>query len=324
MKIDCFLGPAQGLVPWVEDPSVTDLLIVGTAKAFVEKEGRLQEIPNPFARHEECLDFIERILLPLGKRIDASAPYLDARLPDGSRVHIILSPIAVDGPHISVRKFAQKTEVALEQFAPGEMILWLKEKMKDRKNILISGATGSGKTTLLRCLLEEIPSDERIIVMEESREIRLDHPHVVHLEARTATPDGKGEVTLRDLLKNALRMRPDRIIIGECRGGEAYDMLQAMSTGHSGSLGTLHANSASEALKRLEALVLVGQPNLAARVVREWIGHSIDLVLHLERLAGRQITEVLGVAGIEGEVIRVVPYLGERYGRVQFSNISMR
>jgi len=303
-----FTGVARPLLDLLEEEGVSDLLVNGLQAVYVERHGRLELRPNPFIEVGQLVDFIERLVVPIGRRIDAAQPYLDGRLSDGSRFHVILPPIASHGPYISIRKPKTGATLTLESFGPPEIAAWLKQQVKLRKNLIISGGTGAGKTSLLRCLLEWISEDERIAVIEESGEIRSPHPHTVTLEARPPTPDGKGEVTLQALIRNALRMRPDRIIVGECRGAEAYDMLQAMNSGHPGSFTTLHANHARGALRRLESLVLLTGFDLPVRVIREWISTSVQAVVQLERTGdGRVVREILGVGGLEGDIYRILP-----------------
>lgn len=304
-----FLGDSVGLLSHLTDEAVTDILVNGTQSLFVEKQGELISFPSPFHSTEGILDLIERLLVPLGKRIDATQPYVDGRLPDGSRFHIMLPPIALDGPLISFRKFRSfESALAFDNSPPG-LIVWLETQLKQRKSVLIAGGTGAGKTTLLGNLLNVISPSERMILIEETSEIRTTHPHALRLETRLAGPDGKSEVTARDLIRNALRMRPDRLILGECRGEEAFDLLQAMHTGHPGSLGTIHANSALDALRRLESLVLLTGFALPLRQVREWIASAISVVVHLEKMNGkRRISEVIEVDGLEGDVYRITPY----------------
>lgn len=303
-----FLGKAAQLLPLMQDQSVTDILINGPKSLFVEKGGRLTAIPSPFEEKQSILDFIERMLIPIGKRVDAASPYVDGRLLDGSRFNILLPPIAVNGPLISIRKNRSYSDVKMDSFSEPEVIEFLKERVKSRKNILIAGGTGTGKTTLLSCLIDLVSPDERIALIEETKEIYATHPHLVSLEARSASPEGKGEVSLRTLVKNALRMRPDRIILGECRGQEAFDMVQAMNTGHAGSMGTIHANGALDGLKRLETLVLLAGFDVPMKAVRSWVASCVDVVVFIERTAeGRKIKEVITVQGMEGEVYRISP-----------------
>lgn len=306
-----FVGRAKALLPLMEDDSITDILINGTGTLFVEKSGLLESIENPFSELSEIKDFIERLVVPLGRRIDAAQPYLDGRLVGGGRIHIMMSPIAVEGPLISIRKSREFGVGTFNSFGAPEIMTGLERWITEKKNFLICGATGTGKTTLLRQLLRGVEPEERLVVVEECTEITLDHPHVIHLEARPPSPDGKGAVSLRELIRNTLRMRPDRIILGECRGDEALDLLQAMNTGHSGSMCTIHANSARDALRRLETLVLMAGTGAPLSAVREWISSAIDGVVHLERVDGqRLIKQWVEVKGLEGDVYRIAPILG--------------
>lgn len=304
------VGRSAVLVPFLEDPTVTDILINGVQSLYIEREDGLKSEPSPFSSAEALFDFIERLTVPIGKRVDAAHPYLDGRLLDGSRFHVILPPIAPEGPLISIRKFRPVSpEAMLAAFGPKAVMGWLRDQVQLRRNILIAGGTGSGKTSLLSCLIGEISPSERIAIVEESIEIRPCHPHTFHLEARAKSPDGTGEVTLRALLKNTLRMRPDRIILGECRGEEAFDLVQALNTGHSGSLSTLHSNGARDALRRLESLVLLAGFAIPLKIIREWIGSAVDVVVHLERRGNmRRVKEITLVHGVEGEVYRFTPY----------------
>jgi pilus assembly protein CpaF len=303
-----FVGKSAGILPFFLQREITDILINGTEKMFVEHGGVLKSVTSPFQNRESLHELIERMILPLGKRIDAAQPYLDGRLADGSRFHIILPPISLEGPLISIRKRRNGSPLELFDFAPKQVVEFLEKEIFKGSNLLIGGATGAGKTSLLSCLLDKVSKQERIAVIEETSEIKVDHPHVIHLEARPPSPEGKGEVTLQALVRNALRMRPDRLILGECRGGEALDMLQAMNTGHKGSLGTIHANSALDALRRLEGLTMMAGVPLPMRTVKDWIGSVIQGVIYLERRgASRQITEIISVNGLEGDVYRVTP-----------------
>jgi pilus assembly protein CpaF len=301
------VGSSAVLLPWMLDPNINDILINGVDSFYVESDGMLRREINPFKTREALSDLIERLVFPLARSLDAAKPYLDGRMSDGSRFHIILPPIAVAGPVLSIRKFGKNAERSLSDFGPEGVVDWIKEQIHSRQNLIVSGATGSGKTTLLAQILRNVPSSERIAILEESAELIVDHPHAVRLEARPPSADGKGEVNLQCLLRNALRMRPDRIAIGECRGGEAFDMLQAMNTGH-GCFATLHANGALDALKRLEALVLISGWSLSPSAVREWIASNIHAVVHLEKNGGeRKISEIIRVQGLEGSVYRILP-----------------
>lgn len=302
------VGRAKPILALMEDNTVTDILINGVRSFYVEREGKLMRESSPFDSFQAIFDFIERLLIPLGKRIDAAEPYLDGRLGDGSRFHIILPPIASEGPLISIRKRRERAYCTLESFAEPQVIDWLVKKVKQGRNLLISGGTGSGKTTLLCRLLEKVSLEERIVVIEECLEISVEHPHLVHLESRPPSPDGRGEVNLRSLFRNALRMRPDRLILGECRGAEAFDLLQVMNSGHLGSFCTIHANSARDALKRLESLVLMAGFEVPLAVVREWIAGAIHGVVYLNKRGDkRQVCEIISLSGMEGSVYRIHP-----------------
>lgn len=308
-----FMGRSALLLPLMEEEAVTDILINGPNSIFVDRDGILMPETSPFPDRTSLFDFIERLLIPIGKRIDASNPYVEGRSLDGSRFHILLPPIAYTGPYISIRKARNVVLTPLTSFGTAEIVEWVSLQVLEKRNLLIAGGTGCGKTTLLSRLLDLVPPTERIAIVEESLEIRTTHPHAVSLEARAPSPDGKGEVTLRSLIRNALRMRPDRIVVGEARGEEAFDMLQAMNTGHPGSLSTIHANNALEALKRLESLVLLTGFNLPIRAVRHWVCSAIQVVVYLERNGTRRkITEILQLQGMEGEIYRFIPKLRNR------------
>jgi len=304
-----YIGPIEGLRPYLEDPEVTDILVNGPGELFVERRGELVREPSPFPDGGSLQELIERLLIPIGRRVDASQPFVDGRMFDGSRFHVLLPPIATKGPYISIRKFRSDFDSGnLSDMGPPELMAWLDEQVRLRKNIVICGGTGVGKTTLLARILAKVSPFERIAVIEETREIPALHPHLVSLEARAATPDGIGAVTLRSLIRNALRMRPDRIVLGECRGEEAFDLVQAMNTGHRGSFSTLHANGGRDALRRLEALVLLSGFPIPLGVVREWIGGTVDHVLYLRRVGGqRSIGEVISLLGVEGDMYRIRP-----------------
>jgi pilus assembly protein CpaF len=307
---DQFVGKSAELISFLERKDVTDILINGLQSLYLESDLGLERFDSPFRDRQSIYDLIERMILPLGKRIDAAHPYLDGRLVDGSRFHIVLPPIAPHGPLISIRKSKKPEFCPIESFTTDRVVDFLTEAVLSRRNFLISGGTGVGKTTLLSRLIEKIPGNERIVLIEESFEIQVRHPHIVRLEARSPNPDGKGEVTLRALIRNALRMRPDRLILGECRGAEAFDLLQVMNSGHQGSFCTLHANSSRDALRRLEGMVLMSGLDLKVPIVREWIAHTINVVVHLTRERSRQISEMIAVNGLEGEVYRVTPIVG--------------
>jgi pilus assembly protein CpaF len=288
------LGPLEGLL---SDPTVSEVMVVDPDTIYVEQRGKLTLANLRFTDDERVRAVIERIVTPLGRRIDESSPLVDARLKDGSRVNAVIRPLALRGSAITIRKFA-KSPLTLEKLISfgaltQEMSRFLVRSVKAKKNIVIAGGTGSGKTTLLNVLSGAIPDDERIVTIEDAAELQLRQPHVVSLETRPANMEGKGEYTIRDLVKNALRMRPDRIVVGECRGGEALDMLQAMNTGHDGSLTTTHANSPAEALGRLETLALMAGVELPARAIREQIAGSVHRIVQQARLSDgtRKVTE---------------------------------
>jgi pilus assembly protein CpaF len=275
------LGPIEQLLA---DPAVTEVMVNAGADVWVERSGRLERTPVTL-RPGAAEHLVERIVAPLGLRIDRTAPIVDARLPDGSRVHAVIPPVAVDGPCLTIRRFGVRT-LPLDAFAPPPVAGLLRQAVAGRANILVSGATASGKTTLLNALAAEAPPGERIVTIEDAAELRLPGEHIVRLEARPPTADGTGAVTIRQLVRAALRMRPDRLVVGEVRGPEALDMVQALSTGHDGSLATCHANSALDALRRVEAMVLQGEHGLPLAAVRDQVHASIDLVVHLARATG--------------------------------------
>lgn len=296
------LGPLE---PYMQDPDVTDILVNGAYEVYVERFGRLQETHTVFADEEHLMQIIGRIVARVGRRIDEQNPMVDARLPDGSRVNAIIPPLALSGPVLSIRRFGHKPLEINDLLVRGsicpEMVQVLEAAIEGRVNICISGGTGAGKTTFLNNLSRFIPAGERLVTIEDSAELKLQRKHVVSLETRTASSEGAGEVTQRDLVRNALRMRPDRIVIGEVRGGEALDMLQAMNTGHEGSLTTIHANDTHDALSRLEVMVSMAGYELPVMVVRRYIASAITLVVHLARLKGgaRRITRISEVCGLE-------------------------
>ena len=300
------LGPLEDLL---EDESVTEIMVNGPEKVYVERHGKLELSDCQFADDASVMAIIERIVAPLGRRIDESQPYVDARLNDGSRVNAIISPLALSGPTITIRKFAKKAMSPEDFVRFGTWTRNAAEFMKLcvllRKNVIVAGGTGSGKTTLLNLLSGYIPQTERIVTVEDAAELRLRQPHVVRLEARPPNIEGKGAVTIRDLVKNCLRMRPDRIIVGECRGGEALDMLQAMNTGHDGSLTTVHANSPRDVISRLETMVLMSGLELPSRAIREQISSAVDVIIHESRLSdgSRKVMAITEVTGLEGNQI---------------------
>ncbi len=300
------LGPLEGLI---NDDTVTEVMVNGFEEIYVEKAGVLYKTDLAFGGDPQVVTAIERIVAPLGRRIDESQPLVDARLPDGSRVNAIIPPLAIDGPTLTIRKFGKRAFGIEDLIKFGsissEMAKFVDLCVKLRKNILISGGTGSGKTTLLNVTSNFIPPDERIVTIEDAAELRLAKPHVVRLEARPPNIEGRGEITIRDLVRNSLRMRPDRIVVGECRGGEALDMLQAMNTGHDGSLTTVHANSARDAMARLETLVLMAGFDLPLRAIREQISSAVSVVVHIGRCKDgtRKVLRIAEITGMEGDVI---------------------
>ena len=300
------LGPIE---PLLKDDSVTEIMINGPRHVFVERMGKLQNTSVQFQDEAHLMNIVERIVAPLGRRIDESSPLVDARLPDGSRVNIIIPPLALSGPCITIRKFARQA-LSIENLIgfgslDEEMAMFLRACVKARLNIIVSGGTGSGKTTMLNVVSSFIPSDERIVTIEDAAELRLLQEHVVTLESRPANIEGKGQITIRDLVCNALRMRPDRIIVGEVRSGEALDILQAMNTGHDGSLTTAHANSPRDVLSRLETMVLMAGMDLPVRAIREQICSAVDLIVQQSRMrdGSRKITYITEVQNMEENVI---------------------
>lgn len=300
------LGPIE---PLLQDDSITEIMVNGPKKVFVERLGKLELTDVQFHDNAHVMNIAERILTPLGRRIDESSPLVDARLEDGSRVNIIIPPLSLTGPAITIRKFSKKPLTVDNLIAFGtideKMAKFLRACVKARINILVSGGTGSGKTTTLNVISSFIPEEERIVTIEDAAELRLQQEHVVTLESRPANIEGKGQITIRDLVRNALRMRPDRIIVGEVRSGEALDMLQAMNTGHDGSLTTAHANSPRDALSRLETMVLMSGLELPVRAIREQISSAIDLIIQQSRMrdGSRKITHVTEVQHMEGNTI---------------------
>ncbi len=300
------LGPIE---PLLKDDSVTEIMINGPKKIFVERLGKLTLTDVQFHSDAQLMNIIERILTPIGRRVDEASPLVDARLKDGSRVNAIIPPLALLGPCVTIRKFAKKpfsveNLIAFNTMSE-KMAMFLRACVKARVNVLVSGGTGSGKTTTLNVLSSFIPNDERIVTIEDAAELRLQQEHVVTLESRPANLEGKGQIAIRDLVKNALRMRPDRIIVGEVRGGEALDMLQAMNTGHDGSLTTAHANTPRDALTRLETMVLMSGLDLPVRAIREQIASAIDVVLQQSRIrdGSRKVTYITEVQHMEGNTI---------------------
>ncbi len=311
-------GPLE---PLLRDDTITEIMVNGPKKIYIERNGKIERTNVVFEDDEHLMRIIERIVAPLGRRVDESMPYVDARLPDGSRVNIVIPPISLIGPVVTIRKF-YRTPLTVEDLirlgsATPEVMEFLKACVQAKINIVVSGGTGSGKTTLLNILSGFIPEGERIITIENAAELQLRQEHVVTLETRPPNIEGKGEITMRDLVINALRMRPDRIIVGECRGGEAFDMLQAMNTGHEGSMTTIHANSPRDALARLENMVLMAGTDLPHRAIREQIAMAIDLIVQTARMrdGSRKIVSLTEIQGLEGEVITTTElFKFEHYG----------
>ena len=310
------LGPLE---PLLADDSVNDIMVNGAKKIYVERRGKLELTDATFRDNAHVMSVVTRIVSGIGRRIDESTPLVDARLADGSRVNIIIPPLAIDGPSISIRKFSKKTidldVMTRQQNISSEMATVLKIASRCQLNILISGGTGSGKTTLLNALSQMIDTDERIVTIEDAAELQLQQPHVVRLETRPSNLEGKGEITMRDLVKNALRMRPDRIILGEIRGAEAIDMLQAMNTGHDGSLGTIHANRPREALTRLENMVGMSGINLPSHAVRTQIAAAVHMLLQVSRMRDgvRRVTSISEVTGMDGDTIMTQELFSFKY-----------
>jgi pilus assembly protein CpaF len=300
------LGPLE---PYLADPAVTEVMVNGAKSIYVEVEGRIERVNAVFESDDHLMRIIERIVAPLGRRIDESSPYVDARLRDGSRVNAVIPPISLVGPVLTIRKFF-KIPLTVERLielgsVTAEVMEFLKACVVAKLNILVSGGTGTGKTTFLNVLSASVPGDERIVTIENAAELQLRQEHVVTLESRPPNIEGRGEVAIRDLVINSLRMRPDRIIVGECRGPEAFDMLQAMNTGHEGSMTTLHANSARDALARLENMILMAGMELPHRAIREQIAGAIDVIVHLQRMrdGSRKVVNITEIQGMEGETI---------------------
>jgi pilus assembly protein CpaF len=299
-------GPLE---PLLRDDTISDIMVNGPDAVFVERRGKLQKSGVRFRDSEHAAMVAQKMVATIGRRVDESSPLCDARLPDGSRVNVIFPPLALDGPCISIRKFTKKKLDFAAMVENGSMIpavaRLLEIAARSRCNILISGGTGSGKTTLLNALSRMISADERVVTIEDAAELQLQQPHVVRLETRTANLEGRGEINQRELLRNALRMRPDRIIVGEVRGTEAYDMLQAMNTGHDGSISTVHANTTRDAASRVENMVQMATVNLPARAVRTQIVSAVDLIIQIERMRDgvRRVSQISDVCGMEGDVI---------------------
>ena len=300
------LGPIE---PLLKDSSVTEVMVNGPDSIYIERKCRLQKTDVRFRNTEHLMHIIDRIVTAVGRRVDESSPMVDARLADGSRVNVIIPPLSLTGPCVTIRKFSKDVLTVDKMIEFGSfdqrMAEFLEDCVKGRLNIVVSSGTGSGKTTLLNVLSSYVPATERIVTLEDSAELQLKQDHVVTLETRPPNIEGEGEVTMRDLVRNALRMRPDRIIVGECRTGEALDMLQAMNTGHDGSMTTAHANSARDALSRLETMVLMGGMELPLRAIRSQIASAVDIIVQIARLrdGSRKIINIAEVTGMEGDII---------------------
>jgi pilus assembly protein CpaF len=302
------LGPLE---PLMEDPEVDEIMVNGRGAVHVERRGRITATDVAFASDEELMHTIERILSPLGRRIDEATPLADARLPDGSRVNCVIPPLSLDGPLLTIRRFRRRAfgpdDLTGNGTVTPEVMAFLRDCVERRRNVVVSGGTGSGKTTLLNVVSAFVEPSERIITIEDAAELRLQQPHVLRLESRPANVEGRGEVTIRQLVRNALRMRPDRIIVGEVRGAEALDMLQALNTGHAGSMTTVHSNSAADALRRIETLALMADVGLPHVAIRQQLASALELVVHLERTpeGSRRVVEIV-------EVVRFASQVGVR------------
>jgi pilus assembly protein CpaF len=311
-------GPLQ---PLLEDETITEVMVNGAKNIYIERGGKIIRVPLSFESDDHVMRIIDRIVAPMGRRIDESSPYVDARLPDGSRVNAVIPPISLVGPVVTIRKFF-KNPITLEQLVKfgtisQEALQFLKACVEARLNVIISGGTGSGKTTLLNILSQYIPGDERIVTIENAAELQLRQEHVVTLESRPPNIEGRGEVTIRQLVINALRMRPDRIIVGEIRDDAALDMLQAMNTGHDGSMTTAHSNSPRDTLSRIETMTMMAGMELPVRAIREQVSSAIDLVVHQERMrdGSRKVVNITEVSGMEGDVITMTDiFLFEQSG----------
>ncbi len=299
------------ITPLIKHPDITEIMVNGPDRIFIESKGRLYETGVRFLNEQHLIQVIQRIVEPIGRHVDTASPMVDARLPDGSRVNAIIPPLALDGASLTIRRFAERKLTTDDLISFGsltaDMARFLEEAVRARQNILVSGGTGSGKTTLLNILSQFIPEGERLVTVEDSAELKLSHRNIVRLEARPANVEGKGRVTIRDLVANCLRMRPDRIIVGECRGAEALDMLQAMNTGHDGSLTTAHANSPRDALARLENMVMMAGYELPSSAIREQVASAVDLIVQQARMAdgSRKIVKIVEVTGREGDTIQM-------------------
>jgi pilus assembly protein CpaF len=297
------------LEPLLADEEITEIMTVGAKNVYIERKGKIHRVPVTFESEEHLMRIIDRIVAPLGRRIDESSPMVDARLPDGSRVNAVIPPVAIDGPALTIRKFS-KVPLSVQDIInfgtiTPECIEFLRACVIARYNIIISGGTGSGKTTFLNIMSQYIPEDERIVTIENAAELQLRQEHVVRLESRPPNIEGRGEITIRDLVVNSLRMRPDRIIVGEARSGEALDMIQAMNTGHEGSMSTVHSNSPRDTLARMETMCLMAGMDLPQRAIREQISAAVDMIVHQDRMRDgtRKVTRVTEIQGMEGNVV---------------------
>jgi pilus assembly protein CpaF len=321
-------GPLE---PLLARDDIADIMVNGAETTYIEVRGKVERAPIRFADNAQLMNICQRIVSQVGRRVDESSPICDARLPDGSRVNVISPPLSLDGPILTIRKF-KRDRLTLDQLVKlntitpeGRTLLAIIGRV--RCNVVISGGTGSGKTTLLNCMTGYIEDDERVITCEDSAELQLQQPHVVRLETRPPNLEGEGEITMRDLVKNCLRMRPDRIVVGEVRGPEAFDLLQAMNTGHDGSMGTLHSNSPRECISRLESMILMGGYNLPAKTIREMIVSSVDVIIQAARLrdGSRKITQITEVIGLEGDVVTLQDlFIYEHLGEDSSGRISGR
>ncbi len=320
------LGPLE---PLLQDPEVSDILVNGPRQVYVERHGKLLKTEVTFKDDDHLMTIIERIVSKVGRRVDESSPMVDARLPDGSRVNVIIPPLAIDGPSLSIRRFGidplKMENLIANKSLTEEMAGMFEAMVRARLNILVSGGTGAGKTTLLNILSASVPNTERIVTIEDSAELIMQQEHVVRLETRPPNIEGKGSVTQRDLVRNALRMRPDRIIVGEVRGGEALDMLQAMNTGHDGSISTVHANSPRDALSRLETMVLMAGFDLPPKAIREQVSAAVNVIIQVARLSDgtRKIVKVTEITGMEGDVVVMQDiFVFEKKGLDQEGNVT--